>query len=315
MGRRFVPRLLRFTEQNNGLMGAKRLGIIGDPVEHSLSPALFEYVLATLGLRYRYEAFHVRPSELEAFVRKVREEGILGVNVTIPHKERIVPWLDRLDEAASGLSAVNTIANKEGRLIGYNTDVAGFLRPLRERGVDLQGVRGVVLGAGGAAKAAVHGLITLNIAHITLANRTRRRAETLATQIAARTGCHEFAVAGLDDPKLMAAISQARLLVNATSVGMRPHIDQSPLRDPSVLHKGLIVYDLVYTPLETRFLREARERGARTIDGLEMLIVQALESLPIWTGHDLSPFDFDELVGKTREHLVKKTLDARQATG
>ncbi len=285
-------------------MGEKLFGVIGDPIEHSLSPALFEYVLRELELPYRYRAFHVRANELRDFLQKARAEGIAGVNVTIPHKERVVPLLDALDSQAEKLGVVNTVASEGGRLIGYNTDVLGFTRSLPARGLPLAGERAVVLGAGGAAKAVVYALIDLGIHEIVLGNRTLPRAEQLAMQVATRTGYKNIHCLMLHDLHTLEAIRQAKLLVNATPVGMHPQVGGCPVSDPSCLHEDLLVYDLIYNPQKTRLLKEAEKRGAQAIAGLDMLIYQALESLRIWMKGELK-FSEELIRG------VRHTLEAR----
>lgn len=257
----------------------KLLGVIGDPIEHSLSPELFDYLFKALALPYRYDAYRISTEGLQGFVETSRLSGLVGFNVTIPHKETIVPFLDELAGDAQQLGAVNTVLNDGKRLIGHNTDLEGFMTPLRERELDLSGERAIVLGAGGAARAAVHGLRELNVAHITLANRTADRAHALANELDAEVRVQTCA---LSDSALGEALADARLLVNATSVGMRPHTEASPLSHPDGLFPDLIVYDLVYRPLQTRLLAEAASSGATTVDGLEMLIGQALGALRLW---------------------------------
>jgi len=257
----------------------KLLGVIGDPIEHSLSPVLFDYLFKALELPYRYDAYQITPEGLEGFAQTCRLSGLLGINVTIPHKETIIPHLDEVADEADRLGAVNTVVNDDGRLLGHNTDLAGFINPLRERNVDLKDSHVIVFGAGGAARAVVQGLQTLNVVKITLANRSPERADALAQALCRDTDVETIS---LSDSNLYDALADARLLVNATSVGMLPQADASPLGNADGLHEDLIVYDLVYRPLKTRLLAEAQAQGAVTIDGLEMLIGQALESFRIW---------------------------------
>lgn len=289
-------------------MGEKLLGVIGDPIEHSLSPALFEYVLRELELPYRYRAFHVKANELKEFLQRTREEGIAGFNVTIPHKEHVVPLLDALDSQAEKLGAVNTVAREGGRLIGHNTDALGFTRSLQARGLPLAGERAVVLGAGGAAKAVVHALIDLGIREIVLGNRTLPRAEQLAMQVAARTGYENIRCLGVHDLGALQAIRQAKLLVNATPLGMHPQVGGCPVSDPSCLHEDLLVYDLIYNPRKTRLLQEAEKRGAQVIAGLNMLIYQGLESLRIWMEEELT---FSEPFIRGVRHTLEACLGSR----
>ena len=285
--------------------GKKRFGVIGDPIEHSLSPALFSFLFQRLGLPYHYEALRVGPEKLAGFMQRARAK-FTGLNVTIPHKERIIELLDKLDETAQALQAVNVVANRDGELWGFNTDVAGFLVPLKARGIaaQLRGKRAVVLGAGGAARAALFALKELGIYEIVLVNRTRERAERLV-QWARALGARNVIYITLSNSDLARCLSEATLLVNATPIGMYPHVEACPLPQEALkaLHKGLIVYDLVYNPLQTRLLQEANARGACALDGLEMLIAQALRALCIWLPEISTMLDDEALRLELREHL------------
>jgi shikimate dehydrogenase len=288
-----------------GIQIEKRFVVIGDPIEHSLSPALFAFVFRELGLPHRYRAVRVRSDELAVFVRRVRAGGLAGVNVTIPHKERIIAHLDALDETAQAVGAVNAVTVGEsgwGRtLIGCNMDVAGVSGSLARHRADVRGKRAVVLGAGGAARAAICALISLGISEIAIVNRTRERAERLIAELARATGFSSMGSIEPNDSQLAPTIREAKLLVNATPVGMHPRIELCPLDDLAGLHEGLVVFDLVYNPLETRLLRLAAARGAQTIDGLDMLIHQAFEALRIWLDCDVP----DALFEKVRAHLAE----------
>ena len=267
------------TDSRTGL-----LGLIGDPVEHSLSPALHSFLLERAGLNYCYLAFRVRRGDLAGAIEGVRALGIRGLNVTIPHKEAVVPLLDGLSPEAEAIGAVNVIVNEGGRLTGANTDCQGFLRPLEERGISLAGKRAVILGAGGAAAAVAYALLSAG-AEVALVNRTPERARSLARRLS-RFGT----VSAWSLGDLPALLREAELLVNATPVGMWPGVGETPL-SPDLLHRDLLVYDLVYRPRKTLLLGAAEARGARTIGGLEMLVWQAIKALEIWTGHRFSGED------------------------
>lgn len=254
------------------------LGLIGDPVEHSLSPRLHSFLLGRAGLNYSYLAFRVPRESLAAALEGMRALGIRGLNVTIPHKEAVVPLLDGLSPGAEAVGAVNTIVNLRGRLIGHNTDIEGFLAPLAVRGIAVRGKKAVVVGAGGAAAAVAYALLAAG-AEVAIANRTPERARALARRLS-RAGAAE--AAGTE--ALPALLPQADILVNATPVGMWPRTDEIPV-PPELIHEGLLVYDLVYVPSETRLLAEARARGAEAIGGLEMLVRQGVRALELWTGH------------------------------
>ncbi|MFQ6090435.1 MAG: shikimate dehydrogenase [Candidatus Bipolaricaulia bacterium] len=273
----------------------KLLGIIGDPIAHSLSPRMHNFLLHRAGLNYRYLAFRVARERLEGALEGMRSLGIRGLNVTAPHKEQVAPYLDELSKEAQALGAVNTILNDGRRLIGYNTDPGGFAESLRAHAISPEGWDVVILGAGGGAAAVAYALIKKRVAQISIYSRRPARTEALAKRLA-KPAATAITAGGLDE-KLGNEIAHAQLLINATPVGTSP--DDEMAVDPGLLHDGLIVYDLVYNPLKTRLLREAEARGAGIINGLDMLIYQGLESLEIWTGAE-----FDRaIVPELRAHL------------
>ncbi len=235
--------------------------------------------LRELGLEGEYAAIHVTPQRLGDMIRSVREDGYRGINVTIPHKENVMSYLDELGEDARRIGAVNTIVNENGRLIGRNTDGIGYVRSLKEEAAaELTGRRIVVIGAGGAARGIVHALAAEAPDRITLLNRTTQRAEELA-----REWSDLIDLVALPADRAAQALESADLVINTTSVGMHPHVDGLPL-DPALLRGTEIVSDLIYNPLETRLLRLARERGCRTHGGLGMFVYQGAYALEYWTG-------------------------------
>jgi shikimate dehydrogenase len=292
--------------------GLTLLGLIGDPVKHSLSPALFGFLLSELGLggSWRYQAWRLPAGQVEDFLRDAVRRSALGLNVTIPHKERVVPLLDELDAHAALLGAVNAIVNEDGWLKGYNTDWLAFLRPLRAHDIELVGRDVVVLGAGGAARAAVYALICERVAGITIYNRTAARAEQLANELSQNTGFHRITALkkGTGSSSLAKAVCHASLLINATSVGMYPTVNESPVADPACLHSRLIVYDLIYNPLQSQLIKQAVARRAQVISGLEMLIYQALESLKLWVaqaGEESTVCEAEWLVPALKAQLIR----------
>jgi len=243
-------------------------GIIGNPVRHSLSPILHNEFFRRMGLNAVYLAFEVR--NLKEAMRGIRELGIRGVSVTLPFKREVLPLLDEVDEMAEKISAVNTIFNENGKLIGYNTDWLGALEALEEK-VDLKGKKVILLGAGGAARAIGFGL-KMRGCQIIVSNRSIDKGMDLAKEL---MGNHQSlsSIEGWD----------SEVIINATSVGMSPYDGETPL-PPKILKKGMTVMDIVYQPLRTRLLREAEEQGCLTIDGIEMLSRQGAAQLEIWTG-------------------------------
>jgi shikimate dehydrogenase len=257
------------------------VGLIGDPVEHSLSPALQNAAFAHHGLPDSYVLWHTPAAELGQRVAMLRADGMRGANVTLPHKTAVVPLLDVLDPVAKAVGAANTITRlPDGRLHGSNTDVQGFLRALAMAGFDPSARRVVVLGAGGAARAVVYGLLHAEAQSLTLVSRSPEPAETLLSDcLATLDGDPALLVLSFDDPELAQAIAEADLLINATPVGLDGK--QSPIAD-DLIQPGLLVVDLIYRT--TPFLQAAAQRGARTQDGLEMLVQQGALSFEAWTG-------------------------------
>lgn len=260
------------------------VGVIGWPVAHSLSPPMHNAALAQLGLDWVYVAYPVAPDRVGDAVAGVRGLGIVGLNITIPHKQAVVPYLDELDQSARDLEAANTIHNRDGRLLGYNTDGPGLLRALAEAGTQVDGKRVVVLGAGGSARAVAFALCRAGVAGLSLLNRTPARAEQLAGLLADRAGFPHVGVAGLAGDDSRRAVEQAEVVVDCTSVGMHPHDHVPPVVPPEWLHEGQVVCDLTYNPRDTVLLRAARARGARTVDGTGMLVHQGAIALETWTG-------------------------------
>ncbi|MCH7712456.1 MAG: shikimate dehydrogenase [Chloroflexi bacterium] len=265
-----------------------RLGIIGHPIGHSISPVFQQAALDHLGIDATYQAWEVAPVDVGGFVGGLREPGTLGINVTLPHKEAVMPFLDEVDDWATAAGAVNTIVNRQvngqPRLTGHNTDGTGFLRALREEtGFTAQGRRILVLGAGGAARGVVLALSRESAAGLIIANRTVSRAHLLA-QLAADNGIESAAIP-LTGHELDTAVQSADLIVNCTTMGMAhgPAEGGSPL-DSTQIPSTVLINDLVYNPRETPLLREARLAGAQTLGGIHMLVYQGAASFEMWTG-------------------------------
>ena len=258
------------------------LGIIGYPIGHSMSPVFQQAALDELGVDAQYVAYQVAPDDVGDFVNGLRQSGIMGINVTVPHKEAVMPFLDEIDDWATEAGAVNTIVNRQGQLTGHNTDGYGFLRALREgAGFEPSGRRTLILGAGGAARGVVLALARDGVGDLTIANRTPERAENLA-QLARNRGINANVVV-LSGPDLKDAAANAELIVNCTTIGMThsPGEDESPLPGEAIPSTAL-VNDLVYNPLETRLLGEAAQAGAKTLGGIQMLVYQGAASFEMW---------------------------------
>ena len=266
----------------------KRFGVIGHPIAHSLSPLLHNTAFSLLGLDCSYEAFDVEPSSLGAAIRDFKAKGFLGLNVTIPHKEAVVEFIDEQSDESKAIGAVNTLIFDRDRIHGDNTDVYGVAASLGNYRSQIQQHMAVVIGAGGSARAILYALChRFAPAEIIIANRSEERAKDLISELkphAKQTSLRAVSLAGADFDTLL---PEAALVVNATSVGMFPAIDQSPVGDRASFHSGQIVMDLIYTPLETRFLTNASRCGARTISGLEMFLHQGARSFEIWLGRQM----------------------------
>ncbi|MDI6643311.1 MAG: shikimate dehydrogenase [Candidatus Hodarchaeaceae archaeon] len=255
--------------------------LIGDPVEQTVSPAMHNAAFEKLGLNCVYAAVNVPPRFLADTIAGVRAMRISGLNVTIPHKIAVADLLDELDESASLAGAVNTIKNQRGKLIGFNTDGDGALQALEDKIGSVKGKEVVLLGAGGAARAIAFSLAKAG-ARLTISNRTVPRAKALALMIEQKLGMHARPIS-LNRDQLKKALKNADVLINATSVGMHPAVNQT-LVTSDMMHRGLVVNDIVYKPIETRLLREARRAGAKTVNGLGMLVHQGALAFEIWTG-------------------------------
>jgi 3-dehydroquinate dehydratase/shikimate dehydrogenase len=257
-------------------------GLIGRPLGHSLSPLMHTTAFRSLDIDAAYMPFEVEERSLGGTILALRAIGLRGANVTIPYKERIMQYIDGMDDAAQSIGAVNTILNKDGELVGYNTDVSGLIDALKAAGVRLDGADALVIGAGGAARAAVYGLLRHN-ARVTVAGRTKSRALALRRHLGAPG-------IGLVDLKAVkSAMEHANLVINCTPVGMRGFRSRAVV-PAEHLRRDMAVMDMVYNPVRTPLLSAAERKGAKTISGMEMFIRQGMASFRIWTGRSF-PLD------------------------
>ncbi len=271
--------------------------VIGNPVEHSLSPAIHNAAFQTMGLNFVYVACRVE--DLGGAVAGMRALGNLrGFSVTIPHKVAIVGMLDEVEATARHIGSVNTVVIEQGKLLGYNTDASGALRALDGAGVALDHERVVLLGSGGAARAIAFGLADRTKARsLTILGIDERERVALVRDLRAKTSL-SIEEAHLDERRVRRALEDAQVLIHGTPVGMYPQVEQSVV-PKDALHSGLAVMDIVYNPLETRLLREAREAGCKTVRGLEMFLNQAVDQFELWTGR-AAPVDVMRAVLEVR---------------
>lgn len=294
----------------------KYVGLIGYPLGHSVSPAMQQAAFDHYKLDLRYEAWETESEELGNVLKRVRQPSTLGANVTVPHKEAMLPLMDELDDLALEIGAVNTIVNRSGRLVGYNTDASGFLQALRQVGsFDPADKRVVLLGAGGVARAASFALARAGARSLAITDIIAERAHGLASALerslaqgrgpGARSCVDAPEMGGIaslerpgapvpeiralsrDDPQFMEALSGCDLVVNCTPIGMKHSASegQSPL-EAGLIPKRALVYDVVYNPVETPLLLEAEKAGARTLGGLAMLVYQGAMAFELWTGRE-----------------------------
>ncbi len=278
------------------LINENNTAVIGHPISQSLSPLIHNYWFETSDIFGHYNSVDVHSSELAGFVEIAKNSGLKGFNITIPHKTNIIPFLDRLAPIARQMGAVNTVKiMDDGSCVGFNTDGIGLVTHLKKSVPDWPKDKpAFILGAGGAARASALGLLNEKIPMVMIANRTRKKAEIIADEI----GRGRITVVDWDDRST--AVAAAGLVVNTTSLGMvgQPTLDISLDQAAS----DTVIYDIVFKPLETALLKAAKERGLRTVDGLGMLVYQAVASFKIWFDRDVE-YD-DELVSKLLEKLT-----------
>jgi shikimate dehydrogenase len=263
--------------------------VIGHPLGHTLSPAIFKAAFEAAGIDATYEAWDTPPETLQGRIDALHGGDYFGANVTIPHKQAVIPMLDTVSELAQKAGAVNTIVHGDGKLTGHNTDVLGFARSLREdAGLDMRGKKAMILGSGGAARAVALALIEQNPEVIFLMGRSPRNLDKMAVAMKALTPTGTTITwAYWGDGSYLRMLNEAALVVNCTPLGTAGSdvADRSPV-DGHLIQPGSVVFDLVYNPAETPLLAAAKARGAKAVGGLGMLVYQAAESFKLWTGQD-----------------------------
>ncbi len=261
----------------------KVLGVVGWPVSHSRSPELHNRAISKLGLDYVYVPYPVEPSNIADAIAAVRALGIAGINVTIPHKEAVIPFIDSLSKEARLIGAVNTIVNKKGKLHGHTTDPEGIMGALRRASYSIKGKDVVILGAGGAARTAVFTALLNGAKKITIIARNGIKAKKLADEVHKKFKRAKIHISDNSNESII----KASLLINATPIGMTTLSNKIPI-DPSILHEGLTVFDMVYNPHDTMLLKAAAMAGAKCIHGIDMLIFQGMQSFMMWTGRKVT---------------------------
>ena len=268
---------------NNPYIGARTniLCVIGHPIEHSMSPVMHNAALNDLSLDYVYLAFDIHPKDLEKAILGYKKSNIKGFNVTIPHKEEIIQYLDELDPLSKQIGAVNTVKNEGGVLLGRNTDAFGAKQALLDARFKIEGKKALILGAGGAARA-ISFALSEEIDEIFISNRTEERAIKLAKELQDTT---KIKATGNDmsEKTLRTLASSVDIIINTTPIGMYPKVDISPI-SKDLLNENLFIFDIIYNPLQTQLLKEAKEIGSKTLNGLDMFINQGALAFEWWTG-------------------------------
>ena len=269
-------------------------GLIGYPARHTFSPLMQNAAFQTLGINAVYLAFEVKPKDLGTAMHSLRTLGIKGLNVTVPYKEKVLKYLDEVEQEARFIGAVNTIVLKEGRLKGYNTDGKGFVRSLKEEfGILPEGKRFFIIGAGGASRAISFSLALKGAGRIVLIDEIEDKAASLSKSLEKHTNSEAIALKK-NNKAVKEMILNSDVLINATPCGMK--LKDPKVIEPNFLHKGLFVYDVIYNPRTTTLLRDARNKGAVTANGIGMLLNQGALSFDIWTGK------------RAPVHVMKKAL-------
>ena len=274
------------------------VGLIGHPVEHSFSPPMHNAAFEKLGMDYAYVAFDVEPQNLKSAIDGAKSLGIMGLNVTIPHKIEVMQYLDEIDEVAGLIGAVNTIDFKDMK--GYNTDGIGAVRAIEEV-TSIKDKNVVIAGAGGASRAISFYIAKYGASRLTILNRNVEKAQKLAGDVS-NSGLIDEVEAG-SISEIASLLDDADILINTTPVGMHPNVNDEPIASASDMHEGLVVFDAVYNPNETCLLKEAVKAGAEPVFGIKMLLYQGAESFRIWTGAD-APVD-------AMEDALRKTINLK----
>jgi shikimate dehydrogenase len=262
----------------------KIVGLVGYPLGHSLSPAMQNAAFKHLGLDCEYVLFEVEPKDLSEALHGMRALHIAGFNVTIPHKETILPLLDEVTQLACIIGAVNTVKTQEGLLVGYNTDGPGFIDSLKDGAkMNPKGKKVVLLGAGGASRAVSVMLAKAGVKSLFITDIQEEKAQDLVSYVGSYFEIESESIPA-NHHRLQKLIAEADLLVNSTPIGMHPKINESPLPEGIKLPKNLMVYDLVYNPAETKLIKTAKASGCKTFSGLDMLVRQGAMAFTIWTG-------------------------------
>ena len=275
----------------------KIVGIIGHPIKHSFSPQMHNKCFSSQGLNYIYLPFDVPTSNLKDALKSMNVLGIRGLNVTLPHKEKIIQFMDHVSEEASIVGAVNTVVNEGNQLFGYNTDVNGIVESLVPYKDEIAKSTVSIIGAGGAARSVLYALIRhFKVDKINIINRTEERTESIKDHFIDKMRFENIKTYELMAKENLAQYQESKLIINTTSIGMHPNIDDTPTDIKESFNSSQIVFDLIYNPIKTKFIEIAESQGAKVINGLNMFVVQGAKSFELWTGNKMDAnLMYDEL--------------------
>ena len=281
----------------------KFAGIIGYPLSHTLSPSMHNFIYQKLGIDVEYKKWEISPNNLKSHIEKINNENFIGANITVPYKEKIVPLLDEIRNEAKFTGAVNTIVKNNNKLIGYNTDVYGIEQTLDIKLKNDVINNAVIFGAGGAAKAAFFVLLQRGLNNLTIVNRTKSNALKMISKFN-NVNCDQNIITLNEKSQIKSACLSADLIINTTILGMKGsgYEDISPI-DSTFIDSNSVIFDMVYNPTKTPLIKIALERNANIIEGLNMLVYQAIKSIELWTG--IRP-SFDDMYSKCKEILEGK---------
>lgn len=279
-------------------------GLMGSPVEHTLSPLIHNTLAELTGENLAYVPFHVPDGQVEEAVRGALALNLLGMNVTVPYKSQVIPYLKELDETAAQIGAVNTLVRTEGGYKGYNTDMPGLYRAMCGDGVNIAGERVVILGAGGVARAVAMLMAQKGAKQVILLNRTPERAREIAEEVNTISGRQAAEGRALEDYSELDA-GERYLAIQATSVGMHPHVEDAVITDEAFYQKIHTGYDLIFNPWETRFMKLVRAKGGRAFNGSRMLLYQGVIAYEMWTGSQVSGEQAELVYSRMCEAMAK----------
>ncbi|MEE9432067.1 MAG: shikimate dehydrogenase [Melioribacteraceae bacterium] len=282
----------------------KIVGVIGHPIKHSFSPRMHNLTFCHQDLNYVYLPFDVPPSNLKEALKSFNTLGVKGLNVTLPHKEKIIQYLDHVSEAAAAVGAVNTVVSESGLLHGYNTDIRGIVETLNPYKDEIAKSTVTVIGAGGAARSVIFSLIRhFKVDKINIVNRTQERSDSIKDYFKDKMHFDNIETHELMPLQNVKVFQSSKLIVNSTTVGLFPNVNETPTDIADSFNSNQIVFDLIYNPIKTKFLELAESKGAKTLSGLKMFVVQGAKSFEYWTGKTM---DTEKIIKDLTKALTAK---------